>query len=221
MTDERTHTVDIADHRVVTAIATAPTGDAGWTFIYAPGAGSNVHDPFGRHACRALAAEGVAGLRFQFPYQEAGKRGPDRPAVLEETWLAIIDQFRPAVGRLVIGGRSMGGRIASQVVAKGAKVDAVALFAYPLHPPGRPDNRRVEHLPALTAPTLFCSGTTDAFAGPDELRGAAALVPNATVHLLEHADHGFSVRKSSGRTREDVWAEATNNAIDWLLTIST
>ena len=198
----------------VTAIETPAEGNAGWTFLYAPGAGSNVQDPFGRFACRELAARGVRCVRFQFPYQEAKRRGPDRPPVLEATWRAAIERF--AGRRLVVGGRSMGGRIASQVVAEGAAVDALALFAYPLHPPGKPEQRRDGHLPRIAVPTLFCSGTGDAFASPDELREAAALVPRATVHLLEGADHGFAVRKASGRTREEVWAEAVEAMWEWL-----
>jgi predicted alpha/beta-hydrolase family hydrolase len=110
----------------------------------------------------------------------------------------------------------MGGRIGSQVVAQEATADALALFAYPLHPPGKPDQRRDAHLSSIDVPTYFCSGTNDAFASPDELWEAADLVANATVHLLDRADHGFAVRKSSGRTREDVWNEAVDAMWEWL-----
>ena len=101
--------------------------------------------------------------------------------------------------------------------SQSAAVDALALFAYPLHPPGKPEQLRDEHLPRLTAPVLFCSGTNDAFASPEELRAAAKKVRRAKVHLLDGADHGFAVRKSSGRTREDIWAEAVAAMTDWLL----
>jgi predicted alpha/beta-hydrolase family hydrolase len=86
-------------------------------------------------------------------------------------------------------------------------LDALALFAYPLHPPGRPEQLRTAHLADIHVPTFFCSGTNDAFARPDELGEAAALVPGASVHLLEGAGHGFAVPKASGRTREDVREE--------------
>ena len=102
---------------------------------------------------------------------------------------------------VAIGGRSMGGRIASAVVASGVEVDALALFAYPLHPPGRPDQTRDGHLAAIGVPTLFCSGTRDAFATPEELNAAAAKVSAARFHIMEGADHGYSVLKSSGRSR--------------------
>ena len=208
--------IDVADAGEVTAIETiSERRHAGWTFIYAPGAGSNVQDPFGAFACRTLAGRGVRCIRFQFPYQEARRRSPDRTPALEATWRAVIEAARDD-SRLVIGGRSMGGRIASQVVARDMIADALALFAYPLHPPGKPEQRRDAHLASIKVSTLFCSGTNDAFASPDELRQAAALVANAGVHLLEGADHGFAVRKSTGRTREDVWNEAVDSMWEWL-----
>ncbi len=201
----------------VTAVRTEPEGSpAGWAFAYAPGAGSNVHDPFGRYACRRLAERGVVAARFQFPYMEARRRGPDRPPVLEATWRAVIEALRGDGAKLAVGGRSMGGRIASQVVAQGVEVDALTLFAYPLHAPGKPEQLRDEHLPRIAVPALFCSGTRDAFAAPDELRAAAAKVPDARVHLLEGADHGFAVPKASGRTREEVWSEAVEALLSLL-----
>jgi predicted alpha/beta-hydrolase family hydrolase len=113
----------------------------------------------------------------------------------------------------------MGGRIGSHVVAQGTKAAALALFAYPLHPPGKPEQRRDAHLPDIAVPTLFCSGTRDAFASPEELREASTLVPNASVHALDGADHGFAVPKSSGRTLQDVWAEAVDALVAWLRAI--
>ena len=108
--------------------------------VYAPGAGSNLNDPFGRYLAQHLAGAGISTVRFQFPYMEDRKRRPDPPRLLEETWREVIRIVRPSSGRLVIGGRSMGGRIASQVVAQGTKVDGLALFAYPLHPPSNPES---------------------------------------------------------------------------------
>ena len=212
--------VDMSGAGPITVLDTPPEGEpAGWTFVYAPGAGSNVHDPFGTFACRELAGRGVRAVRFQFPYQEARRRTPDRNPVLEATWRAVIEAIPRAGGRLVVGGRSMGGRIASQVVAQGIAADALILFAYPLHPPGRPDRRRDAHLSAIGIPTLFCSGDADAFATPEELAEAAAHVPNARLHLLEGADHGFAARKASGRTRDDVWREAVDAMLTWLISL--
>jgi len=200
----------------VSGLWTEPEGQPRWVFIYAPGAGSNLRDPFGAFLAPRLAERGVACLRFQFPYMEAGRRSPDRPATLEASWSAAIDAGRRPGVPLAIGGRSMGGRIASAVVAAGVEVDALALFAYPLHPPGRPDQTRDGHLAAIHVPTLFCSGTRDAFATPEELTAAATRVPLARVHILDGADHGYAVLKSTGRTRGDVWEEALS-ALDSVL----
>ena len=209
--------VPLSDGRSITAIRTpAEDPPSGWHFVYAPGAGANVNDPFGVYLCRQLAAKGIGAVRFQFEYMEARKRRPDSPRVLEETWRRVIDAVRSPGLKLAVGGRSMGGRIASQVVAKGVAVDGLALFAYPLRPPWRPTQLRVEHLPDIPTRTLFCSGTRDTFGTPDELADAASLVPESSVHVLEGADHGFGTLKSSDRTREDVWKEATAVLLGWL-----
>jgi len=212
--------VAISDHQTVTAVLTeSEVRAASWIFIYAPGAGSNVYDPFGCHLSRRLPASGVAVARFQFPYMELGKRWPDRPAVLEEVWRAAVEVFRGRDRRLLVGGRSMGGRIASQIVSAGTLVDAVALFAYPLHPPGNPLKTRDEHLPAIKVPTLFCSGTRDAFGSREELEAISARVKASTVRWLDAADHGFNVPKSSGRSGEQVQEEAIGALMDWLSSI--
>jgi predicted alpha/beta-hydrolase family hydrolase len=206
----------LPDGASLTTARTDAQGELRAVFLYAPGAGSNVHDPFGRYLAGRLAEHGIETVRIQFPYMEAKKRRPDPPAVLEATWRAAIDALRPKGGKLIAGGRSMGGRIASQVVAQGAAVDALALFAYPLHPPGQPERMRDAHLPQIAVPALFCSGTRDAFASPDELRAAAAKVAHATVHLLDHADHSFAAPKASDRTREDIWSEAADAMLVWI-----
>ena len=189
---------------------------AAWTFVYAPGAGSNLRDPFGQRLAERLPEAGISLVRFQFPYQEAGSRRPDSPARLLATWRAVLESSRSDGTRTAIGGRSLGGRMASMLASEGALADALGLFAYPLHPPGRPEQLRTAHLPGIACPALFCSGTRDAFASPDELTAAAALVPDARVHLLDGADHGFATLKSSGRSREDVWDEAAGVLVEWL-----
>ncbi len=184
--------------------------------IYAPGAGSHINDPFGVFLSDRLEKEEISTVRFQFPYMEAGTRRPDSPALLEETWREIIGMFRSTNQKLVVGGRSMGGRIASRIVAMGTQVDGLALFAYPLRPPSNPAQPRNEHFPDISVPTLFCSGTRDSFGTPEGLRAAAANVPKAMVRFLDGADHGFAVLKSSGRTQEDVWSEAGVIMVSWL-----
>jgi uncharacterized protein len=216
---ERQLRIEFSSSASVSGLLTEAGAGERWLFVYAPGAGSNLSDPFAAFAARVLPDAGVDVLRFQFPYQETKRGGPDSNAVLEATWRAVIDEARKLAGerRLAVGGRSMGGRIASQVVAAGAAVDALALFAYPLHPPGRPQQMRDAHLGAMAAPALFCSGTRDAFGSPAELADAAAKAKGSKVHLLEGADHGFAVAKASGRQREDVWREACDVLAGFLL----
>ena len=212
--------VDVAGQKTVTAIQKLPaSSDPDWLFVYAPGAASNINDPFGARLSRGLAAEGIATVRFQFPYMEERRRGPDRPQVLEATWRSVIDAVQGKAGRLAIGGRSMGGRIASHVAAQGTDIHALVLFAYPLRPPNNPSRVRDDHFPSIGVPTLFCSGTRDSFGTPAELADAATTVPKSKLHLLDGADHSFAVPKSIGRTREDVWDEAIGELLHWLYSL--
>jgi predicted alpha/beta-hydrolase family hydrolase len=167
----------------------------------------------------ALAASGRAALLYNFPYAERGARRPDPPRVLEATAREAAEVARERAGAtmVVMGGRSMGGRIASQVVAGGAPADGLAFLAYPLHPPGRPEKRRDAHLLDLTVPMLFVQGTRDAFAREDLLRELMSrLGKRAHHHPVEAADHSFRVLKRSGRTMEDVADEVRRALLDWL-----
>lgn len=206
----------LPDGRAVSALWAEGRGNHSRVVVYAPGAGSTLADPFGAFLASELPEAGIGCLRFQFPYMEGHRRLPDPPKVLEATWWVAVAAARQRGPLVVATGRSMGGRIASQIAAQGADVDALVCFAYPLHPPGRPDQRRDGHLAQIGAPILFCSGTRDSFASPEELQGLVSGLRLATLHLLEAADHGFSVRKSSGRTREAVWHEASGTLIEWL-----
>jgi hypothetical protein len=216
MNEEGRLAIELPDGGSITALRTPAAGRARRLLVYAPGAGANVHDPFGRFLAGRLPGEGISTVRFQFPYMEARRRRPDRPEALEAAWRAVLAVARGEGLPVIAGGRSMGGRIASQVAAQGERVDGLALFAYPLHPPGQPERRRDAHLPRLEAPVLFCSGTRDAFASPEELRAAAARARRATVHLLDGADHSFAVPRASGRTRQDVWEEAAQALLSWV-----
>jgi uncharacterized protein len=210
--------IEVPEHGRISALRTGPS-DGKWTLVYAPGAGSSLADPFGAYAAKALEGEGIACVRFQFPYSEAKRKVPDRGPILEATWRAVLEQVRLNALRVVAGGRSMGGRIASQVVAQGEQVDALALFAYPLHPPGKPEQVRDGHFANLTVPALFCSGDRDTFGTVAELGEAIQLMRAARLHILEGADHGFSVLKASGRKREDVWADAVGALLEHLKAI--
>jgi predicted alpha/beta-hydrolase family hydrolase len=166
----------------------------------------------------ALAASGRRVVLYNFPYRERGRGRPDPPAVLEATTRAVGEFAHGSLGaeRLVHGGRSMGGRIASQAVAEGAPADGLVFLAYPLHPPGRPESRRDAHLPRVPVPMLFVQGTRDDFARWDLLEATLARLSRAELHPVEAADHSFKVRKSSGRTAAEVEAEVERAVLQWL-----
>jgi predicted alpha/beta-hydrolase family hydrolase len=196
-------------------------------FILAHGAGAGQHHPFIVQTSTALATRGINVLTFNFLYMQRGRGGPDRPPVLEATWRAAIrcaTQLGWGATRLVIGGKSMGGRIASMVVAGAdaqplpAPVHGLVLLGYPLHPPGKPDKLRVEHLPALTTPTLIVQGERDEFGSPAEVRRAFEQSP-AHVDWLEipGGDHSFKIRRSAGRTQADVQSQITDVLAKWIL----
>jgi len=183
------------------------------------GAGGNRRNPMLVALAEALGASGRAALLYNFPYAERGLKRPDPPALLERTTQAAADLglARSGARHLVHGGRSMGGRIASQVVARGACASGLCLLGYPLHPPGRPDQLRDRHLALVSVPMLFVQGTRDAFAREDLLDGVIGrLGEKATLHRIEHADHSFGVLKRSGRTPADVLAEVRGVLLGWL-----
>lgn len=160
--------------------------------LLAPGAGSSR-----THASLVAIEDGLAPrpvVRMDFPYRKAGRKAPDRAPVLlqavrdEATALAASAGVAPE--SIVLGGRSMGGRICSMVVAEGLPAAGLVLICYPLHPPGKPDTLRVEHLPALQVPCLFVSGTKDAFGTPAELERWTATIPGPVTHVwLEGKGH--------------------------------
>jgi hypothetical protein len=179
------------------------------TVILAHGAGAGMDSPAMTAFAEGLAAAGLHAVRFEFPYmqrrRESGKRGgPDRAPVLLESWRQVIDGFDRE--QLIIGGKSMGGRIAS-MVADDAGVRGLVCLGYPFHPPGRPEKLRTEHLAGLRTPTLIVQGTRDPFGDAEEVPGYE-LSPAITVHWLEDGDHSFKPRKSSGQTLEQNLEEA-------------
>jgi predicted alpha/beta-hydrolase family hydrolase len=135
---------------------------------------------------------GVAVVRMDFPYRKAGKRAPDRAPVLVQAVVDEAARLAERVDAVVLGGRSMGGRMCSLAVAAGTAAAGLVLISYPLHPPGRPDKLRTEHFPALDVPCLFVSGTRDAFGSPAELEGAAHAIPGpVTHHWIAGKSHGL------------------------------
>jgi predicted alpha/beta-hydrolase family hydrolase len=183
--------------------------DAVWKIALAHGAGAGMDTPFMNAFAEGLASAGLRVARFEFPYMASyrrtgQRRPPDREPVLRETWLRIVAEL----GRegLVIGGKSMGGRIAS-LVADESRVPGLVCLGYPFHPTGKPDQLRVEHLRTIQAPTLILQGTRDPFGSREEVE-KYRLSSAASVHWLEDGNHDFVPRKASGRTTEGNWKEA-------------
>jgi predicted alpha/beta-hydrolase family hydrolase len=163
--------------------------------VLAHGAGAGHDHPWIKRVAKGLTARGVRVATFNFPYRDKGRPAPDPAPVLEECFQAVWSEVaRASGGPVFAGGKSMGGRIASQVAARGGFTPAAAglvFFGYPLHPPGKPDQRRDRHLPAVAAPMLFLSGTRDPFGSPEELKRLVATLPLATLHLFEGGDHSL------------------------------
>ncbi|MGE0448928.1 MAG: alpha/beta family hydrolase [Vicinamibacterales bacterium] len=208
--------VALPDGQAVTALhytsAGSPSEDRGAaangaTLLLAHGAGAGQHSPFMTSFARAMAGRGIDTVTFNFLYVEQKRRLPDRAPVLEACYLAAIAETRRrlafAGGPLFIGGKSMGGRIATQVAAADASLQLTGfvLLGYPLHPPGRPHQRRDAHLPRVQRPMLFVQGSRDAFGTPSELEPIlSSLTPPAALHAVEGGDHSFSLpRTAAGR----------------------
>lgn len=187
--------------------------------VLAPGAGADLRADFMAHFARRLSERGATVCRFNFLYSERGRKTPDRQPVLETTYGEVLEhalrEKRPA--RVVLGGKSMGGRIASHIVAGGVEVDGLAFLGYPLHPPGKPDRIRDSHLRDIAVPMLFVAGTRDPFCPLKTLdRVRSKLHAPTEVFVVEDGDHSLKVRTSSGRSTRRAWDEAAAAVSDWI-----
>lgn len=194
-------------------------GQGATALVLGHGAGGERRQPALQRLAEMLAASGRSAVLFNFPYREAGRRLPDPAPRLEATVARFAGFARSELGaqRVVLGGRSMGGRIASQAVANGLAAEALLLLAYPLHPPGRPERLRDRHLGKLATPMLFVQGTRDAFARWDLLKAVVdRLGAAATLAPIQGADHSFGVLKRSGRTTAEAEAEVHAVVLGWL-----
>ena len=193
------------------------------TLVLAHGAGAPMDSPFMTSFAGTLGAKGIRVARFEFPYMagrrvDGRKRGPDRPPVLLETWTRVIDALGPAE-QLVIGGKSMGGRIASMAAAAAAETSAqvagVVCLGYPFHPPGKPEKQRTEHLKAMTTKTLVIQGSRDPF-GTQEQVAKYDLSKAIRFLWLGDGDHDFKPRKKSGRTQDQNWDQAIAGIVEFM-----
>jgi predicted alpha/beta-hydrolase family hydrolase len=179
------------------------------TIALAHGAGAPMDSEFMNVFAAGIAEQGHRCVRFEFPYmverRATGKKlPPDRQPKLLECWTTVIDYF--GAENLIIGGKSMGGRMAT-LIADDTKVRGVAALGYPFYGAGRADKPRIEHLKGLQTPTLICQGTRDAM-GSHETVTALTLSNMISYHWLEDGDHSLKPRKKSGRTQDQNWSEA-------------
>jgi predicted alpha/beta-hydrolase family hydrolase len=201
-------TIDVGASRRVSGLLLAPA-DSRACYVLAHGAGAGMRHSFLATLSHALAARGIATLRYQFPYMENGSMRPDSPAIAHATVRAAVAEAArrfPAMP-LVAGGKSFGGRMASQAQALEPlpSVRGIAFVGFPLHPAGKPSDERARHLDDVRIPMLFLQGTRDALADPALLRPIVArLGGRARLVEFDDADHSFHVRARSGRTDAEV-----------------
>jgi len=215
--------VDVGSGRVTALIYPAPRPErAGITLILGHGAGAPQTSGFMVSFAEALAQRGADTVTFNFPYMEQRRRLPDRAEALEACFRDVIGAVRArgdlGAGRLVIGGKSLGGRMASHVAAAGFPGLAGLVFlGYPLHPPGKPEQLRDRHLGRIDEPMLFVQGSRDAFGTPEELAPILArLGPRVALHVVEGGDHSFAVPKRDPVPQPEVYARIQDEIARWL-----
>jgi predicted alpha/beta-hydrolase family hydrolase len=225
-------TVKVNDKETVSALLypAAKKIRAGLTALLGHGAGANQLSGFMRMFARGLAERGLDVMTFNFIYMEQGRSVPDQKPKLESCFRAVIESIakhrKLKNNRLVVGGKSMGGRIASQVVAARADeplavdVNGLVFLGYPLHPPGQTAKLRVEHLEHIQKPMLFVQGTRDALGTPDEIQPYVKdLRPPAKIYAIEGGDHSFKAPKKFGLPQEQIYENAMDEIVDWAATI--
>ena len=221
--EPETLTIRVNERETVTALlySAAKNERLGVTIILGHGAGANQLSGFMPLFAGRLAQRGLDVLTFNFLYKEQGRGSPDSKAKLESCYSSVIEAAsahrKLKANRLMIGGKSMGGRIASQVAAAGAgDLAGLVFLGYPLHPPGKPEQLRAAHLKDIRAPLLFVQGSRDTFGTPDELRSVfkeSKLKP--TLFVIEGGDHSFKVPKSAALSQPEVYEETMDEIVRW------
>ena len=212
---ERIVTLDVGGRPITVSLH----GGGECAVVLGPGAGGTRQTPQLLGVAAFLDPKRYTTLLFNFPYQEARRKFPDQATVLEDTIARVADHAHAALGatKVVLGGRSMGGRIASQAVAKGLACDGLAFLAYPLHPPGQETKLRDAHLGAIQVPMLFLQGMRDVFARLDLLKATVKrLGPNAQLALFEDADHSFKTPRGAVATSKQTEAAVLARLTEWL-----
>jgi uncharacterized protein len=226
-------TVGVKDEAVTALLyPAAKQNRAEVTALLGHGAGANQLSGFMRLFAHGLASRGLDVMTFNFVYMEQGRSVPDQKQKLESCFRAVIETAgklrKLKNNRLFIGGKSMGGRIASQVAAEASnkndplngQIDGLVFLGYPLHPPGNPTKLRVEHLENIKRPMLFMQGTRDALGTPEEIQPfIKSLHPPARIYAIEGGDHSFKAPKKFGLPQEQIYEAAMDEIVSWMSTI--
>lgn len=196
--------------------------DRNLALVIAHGAGNDMHNPLLSYIHRSVAEKGLLCVKFNFPYKELGRRAPDHPILLMRTWRAVIKELTTepnlSPAKIVLSGKSLGGRMASMVAAEDGGIDGLVFFGYPLHPAKQTEKLRVSHLGNIRCPMLFFQGTRDPLCQLGLFR-QYVLDPYAkqtTLHVIEGGDHSFNVAKKMNRTVASIWQEIATQTIAWI-----
>ncbi len=216
-------TISVSETEAVSAVLSIPDRTRPETaVIVAHGAGNDMNNPLLVFFCEQLADAGYLAARFNFPYKERGRKAPDRPNILEETWRRVFFTIRDNAGyplqRIFVAGKSMGGRVASEMLAKGSlPADGIIFLGYPLHPAGNKEKLRDQHLHQIRVPMLFFAGTRDPLCDLSLLKPVLKhLGARVQLSVIEGADHSFNVPKSSGLTGPEIYEKIARESIGWL-----
>ncbi len=211
--------IEVGSATTTAAYDPAASGSDAAVFVCAHGAGGSMSDRGVLATTAAMRYQGIGVVRFNFPYKEKKSGRPDPMPKLMATIDAVVERARRELlpGRLIIGGRSMGGRAASMLAAEEYTADGLLLLAYPLHPAGQPEKLRDAHLPKISMPVLCFSGTRDPLCTRSLMeRALTAVTAPWDMQWIEGADHSFHVLKSSGRTDADAMDEIARNCREWV-----
>jgi predicted alpha/beta-hydrolase family hydrolase len=216
-------TISVSETESVSAVLSVPGRTEPETaVIVAHGAGNDMNNPLVVSFCEQLADAGYLAVRFNFPYKERGRKAPDRPEILAQTWRRVFYTIRDNAGyplqKVFVAGKSMGGRVASEMLAEGSlPADGIIFLGYPLHPAGNKEKLRDQHLSQIKVPMLFFAGTRDPLCDLNLLKPVLKrLGTRAQCSVIEGADHSFNVPKTSVLTITEIYGKIAQESIRWL-----
>ncbi len=215
-----THKIRVNDKAVVSSIWNIPD-QYDSILLIAPGAGKDMHSEFISTLHDGIAQQGIMTVKFNFPYLEQGRTAPNSPSVLEDTWLAVIDEVMAQTGaprrKLFLSGKSMGGRFATLLAAKIDGFAGLILYGYPLHAPGRTHKPRSEDLSSVHSPMLFFQGSRDSLCDLNIFKPILEnLTPPPKLVVIEGADHSFKILKRLNRSQESIYQELIDKSAKWI-----